>query len=57
MSHLPSQYAEEVETFRHIHDRPDPRETLPGSSTTVLGLDDKKGQQEKRSRGPLLCSL
>ena len=52
MSDLPSQYAEEVETFRHIFDLPDPRETLPRSSTTVLGLDDEKGQQELRPRGP-----
>ena len=49
---LPSQYAEEVETFRHILDLPDPRKTLPRSSTTVLGLDDEKGQQELRPRGP-----
>ena len=52
MSDLPSQYAEEVETFRHILDLPDPRETIPRSSTTVLGLDDEKGQQELRPRGP-----
>ena len=61
MADLPSQYAEEVETFRHILDLPDPRETmprsclglsLPRSSTSVLGLDDKKGQQELRPRGP-----
>ena len=52
MSDLPSQYAEEVETFRQVLDLPDPRETLPRSSTTVLGLDDKKGQQELRPRGP-----
>ena len=44
MSDLPSQYAEEVETFRHIFDLPDHRETLPRS--TVL-----KGQQELRPRG------
>ena len=49
---LPSQYTEEVETFRQIRDLPDPRETLPRSSTTVLGLDDEKGQQELRPRGP-----
>ena len=42
MADLPSQYAEEVETFRHILDLPDPRETMPRSSTSVLGLDDKK---------------
>ena len=52
MSDLPSQYSEEVETFRQILDLPDPRETLPRSSTTVLGLDDEKGQQELRPRGP-----
>ena len=43
MSDLPSQYAEEVQTFRHTLDFPDPRETMPRSSTTVLGLDDEKG--------------
>ena len=53
MSDLPSQYAEAVESFRQILDLPDPGETLPRSSTTVLdGLDDKKGQQELRPRGP-----
>ena len=52
MSDLPSQYTEEVATFRQILDLPDPRETLPRSSTTVLGLDDEKGQQELRPRGP-----
>ena len=52
MSDLPSQYAEEVETFRHILDLCDPRETLPRSSTTVLGLDNRKGQQELRPRDP-----
>ena len=52
MSDLPSQYAGKVETFRQNLDLPDPRETLPRSSTTVLGLDDEKGQQELRPRGP-----
>ena len=52
MSDLPSQYAEEVEPFWQILELPDPRETLPRSSTTVLGLDDEKGQQELRPRGP-----
>ena len=51
MSDLPSQYAEEVETFRHVLDLPDPRETIPRSSTTVLGLDDENDQQELRPRG------
>ena len=52
MSDLPSQYAEEVETFRQILYLPDPKETLSRSSTTVLGLNDEKGQQELRPRGP-----
>ena len=52
MADLLSQYAEEVETFRHMLDLPDPRETMPRSSTSVLGLDDQKGQQELRPRGP-----
>ena len=47
MADLPSQYAEEVETFRHILDLPDPRETMPRSST-MLPLS----QQELRPRGP-----
>ena len=51
MADLPSQYAE-VETFRHILNLPDPRETMARSSTSVLGLDDQKGQQELRPRGP-----
>ena len=52
MTDLPSQYTEEVEMFRHVLDLPDPRETLPRSSTTVLGRDEEKGQQELRPRGP-----
>ena len=52
MSDLPSQYAEEVETFKHILDLPDPRETMPRSWTSVLGLDNEKGQQELSPRGP-----
>ena len=36
----------------NILDLPYPRETMPRSSTSVLGLDDKKGQQELRPRGP-----
>ena len=35
MSDLPSQYTEEVETFRYILDLPNPRETMPRSSTIV----------------------
>ena len=52
LSDVPSQYAEEVDTFRHIFALPDPRESMPRSSTSVMGLDDEKGRQELRPRGP-----
>ena len=52
LSDVPSQYAEEVDTFRHILFLPDPRESMPRSSTSVMGLDDEKGRQELRPRGP-----
>ena len=52
VSDMPSQYAEEVDTFRHILSLPDPRESMPRSSTSVMGLDDVKGRQELRPRGP-----
>ena len=38
--------------FRRILRLPDPRESLPRSSTVVMGLDDEKGRQELRPRGP-----
>ena len=52
LSDIPSQYAEEVDTFRRILRLPDPGESLPRSSTAVMGLDDEKGRQELRPRGP-----
>ena len=52
LSDMPSQYSEEVDTFRRILSLPDPRESMPRSSTSVLGLDDEKGRQELRPRGP-----
>ena len=52
LSDMPSQYSEEVDTFRRILSLPDPRESMPRSSTSVLGLDDEKGHQELRPRGP-----
>ena len=52
LSDDPSQYAEEVDTFRCILSLPDPRESVPRSSTSVMGLDDEKGHQELRPRGP-----
>ena len=52
LSDVPSQYAEEVDTFRRILSLPDPRESMPRSSTSVMGLDDEKGHQELRPRSP-----
>ena len=52
LSDVPSQYAEEVDTFRRILSLPDPRESMPRSSTSVMGLDDEKDCQELRPRGP-----
>ena len=51
LSDIPSQYAEEVDTFRRILSLPDPRESMPRSSTSVMGLDDEKGRQ-LRPRDP-----
>ena len=52
LSDIPSKYAEEVDTFRRILSLPDPRESMPRSSTSVMGLDDEKGRQELRPRDP-----
>ena len=50
LSDVPSQYAEEVDTFRRILSLPDLRESMPRSLTSVK--DDEKGRQELRPRGP-----
>ena len=52
LSDIPSQYSEEVDIFRRILSLPDPRDSMPRSSTSVLGLDDEKGCQDLRPRGP-----
>ena len=52
LSDVPSQYAEEEDTFRRILALCDPRESMPRSSTSVMGLHDEKGHQELRPRGP-----
>ena len=36
LSDIPSQYSEEVDTFRRILSLPDPRDSMPRSSTSVL---------------------
>ena len=45
LSDIPSQYSEEVDTFRRILSLPDPRDSMPRSSTSMLGLDDEKGRK------------
>ena len=52
MAEVPSQYAEEMETFRRILNFPDPKKTMLRFSNSVLGLDDKKGQQGKYIKPP-----
>ena len=52
MSDLPSQYSEDMETFRQFLILPDPKDSIPRSSTTVWALNDVADQQELRPRGP-----
>ena len=54
LSDIPSQYAEEVDTFRRILSLPDPSESMPRSLTSVMGLDDEKGHQELRGPSSIL---
>ena len=54
LADVPSQYPEEVDTFRRILSLPDPRESMPRSSTSVMGLDDEKGRQELRGPSSML---
>ena len=49
MSDLPSQYTENIETFRQFLILPDPRNSMPGSFTTVWALNNVTVQQELRS--------
>ena len=51
LSDVPSEYAEEVDTFKCILSLPDPRDSMPRSSTSVMGLGDEKVRQELRPRG------
>ena len=55
LSDVPSQYAEEVDTFRRILSIPDPRESMPRSSTSVMGLDDEKAIESSDLEGLPLC--
>ena len=52
MSDLPPQYTEDIGNFWQILNLPDPRDSMPRSSTTVWALNNAKDQQELRPRGP-----
>ena len=41
----------DIETFTQILNLPDPKDTMPRSSTTIWALDNEKGQQELKPRG------
>ena len=51
LSDLPSQYTEDMETFKQILNLPDRRDSMPRSSTTVWALNEVAGQQAK-AKGP-----
>ena len=55
MTDLPSQYTEDIETFRQTLNLPDPRDRMPRSSTTVWALNEVAGQQAKAKR-PFSCA-
>ena len=57
MFDLPSQHTEEIGTFKHLLDLPDPRKTMPRSSTTVIGLDDEKANRSYGQEALQLCFL
>ena len=52
LSDLPSQYIEDIETFRQVLNIPDPRENIPVSSCLVMGLNPEAQKQEAKSKGP-----
>ena len=51
---IPSQYKEAINTFCQVIKITDPRETMPVSSITVMGLNLEVQKQEARHKGPSL---
>ena len=51
LSDLPSQYTEDIETFRQVLGIPDPKHTMPVSNL-ILGLNEEQEKQEVRPKGP-----
>ena len=52
MSDLPSQYTEDIETFRQVLNLPYPRDSITVSHTTVWGLNTVASEVGHRPRGP-----
>ena len=52
VSDLPTQYTEGIETFRQVLNIPNPRDSVPVSSTLVIGLNKVAQKQELSPRGP-----
>ena len=51
LSDLPSQYTEDIETFRQVLGIPDPKHSMPVSNL-IMGLNEEQEKQEARSKGP-----
>ena len=51
LSDLPSQYTEDIETFRHVLGIPDPKHSMPVSNL-IMGLNQEQEKQEARPKGP-----
>ena len=56
LSDIPSEYAEEVDTFRHILALPDPRESMPRSPLLSWGWTTRKAVRSLGQEALLLCS-
>ena len=57
LSDTPSQYTEEIDTFRHILSLPDPRESMPRSSTSVFWMMKKAVKSSDLEVLPLFYPL
>ena len=51
LSDSPSQYTEDIETFRQVLGIPDPKHSM-AVSDLVMGLHEEQGKQEARPKGP-----
>ena len=48
---LPSQYTEDIETFRQVLGIPDPKHSMPVSNL-IMGLNEEQEKQEARPSSP-----